>query len=288
VRVLVVGGTRFFGIPMVKKLLENGHDVTVATRGNKPDPFGSSVKRTIMDKTDADSVKAALCGQPFDVLIDKVAYSSNDVRSLLSAADCARYIQMSSCAVYKTAHMGIKENEFDAKGFELKWLDRPSDYALGKRLAERAALEFKSEKSCVFVRCPVVLGENDYTGRLAFYAQHIFQDKPMRIENPDAKTSYIHEKQAGEFIAGLVDTNISGAVNACSDGTVSQRDIIGCIEKSCGKKAVLSPEGDKAPYDGTACDTSYDCTKAKSLGFQPEKISGWIYDLLGFEINKLR
>ena len=31
--VLVVGGTRFFGIPMVEKLIADGHDVTIATRG---------------------------------------------------------------------------------------------------------------------------------------------------------------------------------------------------------------------------------------------------------------
>jgi len=288
VRVLVVGGTRFFGIPMVKKLLENGHDVTIATRGNKPDTFGGSVKRVKMDKTDPDSVRSALCGKSYDAVIDKVAYSSNDVRSLLSAAVCGRYIQMSSCAVYKTAHMGIKENEFDAKGFELKWLDRPSDYALGKRLAERAALEFKDEKSCVFVRCPVVLGENDYTGRLAFYAQHICLSTPIHMENPDAKTSYIHEKQAGEFIARLVDTDISGAVNACSDGVISQGEIIGYIQKICGRSAVLSQDGDTAPFDGTACDTSYDCTKAKSFGFEAVGLSSWIYDLIGYETDKYR
>ena len=33
-KILVVGGTRFFGIPMVNALINAGHDVTVATRGN--------------------------------------------------------------------------------------------------------------------------------------------------------------------------------------------------------------------------------------------------------------
>lgn len=30
---LVIGGTRYFGIHMVNKLLEQGHDITIATRG---------------------------------------------------------------------------------------------------------------------------------------------------------------------------------------------------------------------------------------------------------------
>ena len=33
--ILVIGGTRYFGIHMVNKLLEQGHRVTIATRGKK-------------------------------------------------------------------------------------------------------------------------------------------------------------------------------------------------------------------------------------------------------------
>ena len=32
-KILVIGGTRYFGIHMVNKLLEQGHAVTIATRG---------------------------------------------------------------------------------------------------------------------------------------------------------------------------------------------------------------------------------------------------------------
>lgn len=34
--ILVIGGTRFFGIPMVNELLAHGHNVTIATRGTTP------------------------------------------------------------------------------------------------------------------------------------------------------------------------------------------------------------------------------------------------------------
>ena len=42
--ILVLGGTRYFGIPMVKELLAKGHDVTIATRGNAEDDFGDKVE----------------------------------------------------------------------------------------------------------------------------------------------------------------------------------------------------------------------------------------------------
>ena len=44
-KVLVLGGTRFFGKHLVEVLLQAGHDVTIATRGVTEDSFGSAVKR---------------------------------------------------------------------------------------------------------------------------------------------------------------------------------------------------------------------------------------------------
>ena len=62
--ILVIGGTRFFGIPMIEELLKSGHDVTIATRGLSADSFGSRVKRLILDRADAQSVRNALSGRP--------------------------------------------------------------------------------------------------------------------------------------------------------------------------------------------------------------------------------
>ena len=59
-KILVLGGTRFFGIHMVRALLEKGQDVTIATRGLTPDDFGDKVKRIIFQRTDEQSEKEAL------------------------------------------------------------------------------------------------------------------------------------------------------------------------------------------------------------------------------------
>ena len=36
-KILVIGGTRYFGIHMVNKLLEQGHEVTIATHYHSKD-----------------------------------------------------------------------------------------------------------------------------------------------------------------------------------------------------------------------------------------------------------
>ena len=55
-KILVVGGTRFFGIPMVNALLASGHDVTIATRGNAKADFAGEVKSVVFDRTDFPTI----------------------------------------------------------------------------------------------------------------------------------------------------------------------------------------------------------------------------------------
>lgn len=283
-KILVVGGTRFFGIPMIKKLLANGHDVTIATRGNAGNPFHDHTKQIIMNRLEYESVKQALSGKQYDVIIDKIAYCSNDVKNLLENVKCEKYIQMSSCAVYSKDHENIKEDEFIPENEELVWKDRDEDYPEGKRQAERAALYYLDPSQCVFVRYPVVMGPNDYTGRLKFYIEHVQTCKPMYVDDIDRSMSYIHEDEAGEFIAHLVNKDISGPVNGSSLGMISPKEMISYIEKRSGKKTVLDDAGDPAPYNGASANTSYDLKKAGSTGFRFSNIDEWIYDLMG---NKL-
>lgn len=278
--ILVVGGTRFFGIPMVEKLIADGHDVTIATRGKSQNSFGESTKQLVMERTNYDSVKEALAGKSYDVIIDKIAYSSNDVKNLLENISCKKYIQMSSCSVYLEDKENISEEDFDSRKYPLAWIDRIKDYAEGKRQAERTVYEYMDESNCIFVRYPVVMGPNDYTNRLRFYADHIKEEKPMYVDDLDCGMEFIREKEAGLFIAHLVDQDVHGAVNGCAKGMISPRDIIEYIEKITGKKAVLDANGDEAPYNGTTSNLSYDTTKARQTGFRFSDSNEWIFDLI--------
>ena len=50
--VLVLGGTRYFGIPMVQELLRQGHQVTIGTRQMTQDNFGDTVQRIQVERMD--------------------------------------------------------------------------------------------------------------------------------------------------------------------------------------------------------------------------------------------
>ncbi len=63
-KILVLGGTRFFGVHLVCALLEDGHEVTIATRGRTPDSFGSQVSRIVVDRLNAAVMKMPLQAVP--------------------------------------------------------------------------------------------------------------------------------------------------------------------------------------------------------------------------------
>ena len=51
-KVLVLGGTQFFGKKAVELMLEKEWLVTIATRGNKAHPFGDRVDHIQLDARD--------------------------------------------------------------------------------------------------------------------------------------------------------------------------------------------------------------------------------------------
>lgn len=284
-KILVIGGTRFFGIHTVNQLLRDGHDLTIATRGRTGDDFGDKIKRLTFDRYDEASIRQVLGGKYFDLVIDKIAYSSNDIKKLLDIIDCGKYIYMSTTAVYESKHLNITESDFNPLTKKLVWCDRKDfPYDEVKRQAEIALWQKYSDRKFIAVRYPVVLGKDDYTKRLEFYIQHVMNDLPMNIDNLDTQMSFICSEEAGVFMAFLADKDFRGAVNGASSGTISLREIIEYIEKKSGKKAIIKKDGDSAPYNGEV-SFSVNTDKARKIGFQFSDLHEWIFDLINWYIE---
>ncbi len=284
-KILVIGGTRFFGIPMIDELIKKGHEITIATRGMAKDPFGDQVKRIIIERTNEESIKNALQGVHYDVVIDKIAYCSNDIKYVMDNVSCDKYIYMSSTAVYNPKHMDTIEMDFDGYSNSFIWCDRNAfSYAEVKRQAEYALWQKYSDKKWIAVRYPFVIGKDDYTKRLQFYVEHTMKSIPMYIDNLDCQMGYIRSDEAGKFMAYLVDQNIAGAINGCSEGTISIREIIAYVENKTGTKAIVDQEGDLAPYNGEP-EYSINTEKAKEAGFHFSSLKDWIYELLDYYIQ---
>lgn len=281
--ILVLGGTKFFGIPMVEKLLLDGHQVTIATRGKTTDFFGDRIHRIKMDLIDYKDVREKLGGLEYDVVIDKIGYASNEMRAIMDAVSCEQFIHMSSSMVYDLKHMDIHEKEFNGEEGKVVWNDRMEQpYSVNKRRAEQVLFQYQGkarQEHRVAVRYPFVVGPKDYTGRLFFYADHVLNGRSMYIDNMDAKICYIDEISAGLFLAHLVGKNIDGAFNGCCVGTVSFSEMFQWIKAKTGKEPVLDPEGKAAPFNGVVSN-SLNTEKAGKIGFYFPKAKDYIKNLL--------
>ncbi|MFN9628828.1 MAG: NAD-dependent epimerase/dehydratase family protein [Cyanobacteriota bacterium] len=109
-RILVMGGTRFVGRPVVAHLVEAGHDVTLFTRGRQPVPEG--VGHLQGDRSVAADL-AALAGQTFDVIIDSSGRTLEDTRSVLlhTGAPLHRLVYVSSAGVYADSEIWPLDEE---------------------------------------------------------------------------------------------------------------------------------------------------------------------------------
>ena len=284
-KILVLGGTRFFGIPMVEELIQQGHEVTIATRQTSKDNLGDAVQRIQIERTDPIQMEQALKGKHFDVVYDKIAYCSNDIKNIMDVIDCDKYIYMSSTAVYEPKKMDTKEENFDAMGKELIWCNRADfPYDEIKRQAECALWQKYDDRNWIAVRYPFVIGKDDYTKRMLFYVEHTMKSIPMKVDNLDVQMGYIRSDEAGKFMAFLADKKVQGAINGSSKGTISLREIIDYVERKTGSKAVFLDTGDEAPYNGEP-EYSINTDKAETLGFQFTNLKDWIYDLIDYYIK---
>lgn len=286
-KILVLGGTRYFGISMVEELIRQGHDITIATRQLTKDSFGDAVQRICVERTDPVTLEQALQGKKYDVIYDKIAYCSNDIKYVMDAIDCEKYIYMSSASIYQPKKINTSEDDFDGITKELVWCSR-SDFPYDeiKRQAEYALWQVYPHRLWTAVRYPVVIGKNDYTGRLLFYVEHTMKSIPMNIDNLEFQMGYIRSDEAGKFLAFLADKNLGGAVNGSAHGTISLNEIIHYVENKAGTKAVITADGDAAPYNGEP-EYSLDTAKAENLGFKFSNLNDWIFDLLDYYIDKV-
>jgi nucleoside-diphosphate-sugar epimerase len=99
VKILVMGGTRFVGKPLVARLQAQGHALTLFTRGKNPVPDGVTHLRG--DRSTEEGLKA-LQGLRFDVIVDSSGRKLEDSRRVLTITGAPehRFVYVSSAGVY--------------------------------------------------------------------------------------------------------------------------------------------------------------------------------------------
>ena len=104
---LVLGGSQFVGLHLVRELYARGHEVTVLNRGKTGSALPAGVRRLVADRTDNESMRAALTGKSWDAVFDVSGFvmvaGKSDIGFLLDLFDGAvgAYVYTSSIMAYQ-------------------------------------------------------------------------------------------------------------------------------------------------------------------------------------------
>ncbi|WP_411747571.1 NAD-dependent epimerase/dehydratase family protein [Psychrobacillus psychrotolerans] len=255
-KALVLGGTRFFGVQLVESLLQQGVEVTVASRGNVEDPFGDKVSRIKVDRLNVGDMQKNFVHTDWDIVFDQICYSSQEAIDTIDvfAGKTKKYVFTSSKSVYELGggEQGFIEEDFNPFEYNLNIGPKEDfSYGEGKRQAE-AAFFRRAPFPVVAVRFPIVIGINDYTDRLNYYIKKVRDQADIHLVNLEAAMDFISEEEAGDFLAWVGQSDFEGPINATSNGNVKIGELLAYIEEKVGKTAIVvadTKEESDSPYN---------------------------------------
>ncbi len=292
--ILVIGGTRYIGKLLVQRLLMAGHAVTIATRGNAPDPFGQRIARIRVDRRNERAMQAAFAaGQQYDLVYDQMCYSPLDaaIATRIFKGRVKRYVMASTIDVYR----GLLGQDAPFAEDQLNVAAQPIDtsfpwhdparaidsYVAGKLQAE-AYLYRDGSLPLVSVRLGHVLGgPEDFTERLAHYVDMARLHAPLRYSNAAACSSFTSAQRASDFLVWAGAQQFSGPVNAACDGALSAFDIyqrIGMLVDEPVSTVPVAPPaqpGMLSPFDYPA-PFWLDTSRASALGYRFGHSDEWL------------
>ncbi|MFE5722079.1 NAD-dependent epimerase/dehydratase family protein [Streptomyces erythrochromogenes] len=296
-RILVIGGSRYFGKSLVTRLRDEGNTVTVLNRGSSAPPPG--VGRLLADRDDEAGLRAALGRRDVDVVVDQVCYTPLQaaVARRVFAGRTGRYVMTSTMEVYDPATLPagsaphavpVAEESLDPARPPLPPGAEPGRparagaahaYAEGKRRAEAVFL-CEPPFPYVSVRTAHVLGGGraEFTGRLAHYVERIGAGTPVDVHEAPYGTSFIHHLEMADFLRWTAGHTFTGPVNAASHGAPDVHELCATVAEQLRRRPrlrVVEAGADASPF---SFDRAYamDNGRAAALGFTFGRVADWL------------
>jgi nucleoside-diphosphate-sugar epimerase len=172
-KTLVLGGSQFVGLHTVRELVARGHEVTVLNRGKTETRLPPGVERLVADRTDLESMRAALQGTEWDAVFDVSGFimvamgsSMSDLVELLDGRVGA-YVYTSSIMAYAPSGVFPWRESFATVD------EGPNTYGGFKKMAEETLLERHSRTGfpASVVRPAAIYGpdNNIYDMEMAYF-----------------------------------------------------------------------------------------------------------------------
>jgi UDP-glucose 4-epimerase len=229
-RILIMGGTRFIGVYLTKILVEQGHEVVLFNRGNRPAPV-EGVKQIKGDRTDPIQLKEKLSQEHFDAIFDNNGRELSDTQPLAEIFKdrVQHFVYMSSAGVYlksdqlphvegdpvdpKSRHKGKQETEAYLAQLGLPWTS---------------------------IRPTYIYGPQNYNDLEAWFFDRIVRDRPIPIPgNGMHITQFGHCKDLSLAMAAVLGnkTAVGQIYNVSGDRYVTFDGLARACAQAVGKSA---------------------------------------------------
>ncbi|MCP9929196.1 NAD-dependent epimerase/dehydratase family protein [Cyanobium sp. AMD-g] len=224
-RILVMGGTRFVGRPLVSRLLEAGHELTLFTRGRQPVPEG--IEHLQGDRSSAEGL-AALQDRPFDVIVDSSGRTLEDTREVIerTGPPSHRLVYVSSAGVYADSELWPLDEESPTD---------PQSRHAGKLDTEgwlrQEGIPFTS------FRPTYIVGPGNYNPVESWFFDRIVHGRPVPLPGDGSTITQLgHVADLAAAMARCIE--VEAAANRIYNCTGSQgisfRGLVAAAARACG------------------------------------------------------
>ena len=225
-QILVMGGTRFVGKPLVARLMAQGHVLTLFTRGKNPVPAG--VEHITGDRSNDEGLNA-LQGRAFDVIVDSSGRTLDDSRRVLMATGHPRhrFVYVSSAGVYAGSdHWPLDENS----------PTDPKSRHAGKADTE-AWLTAEGVPFTSF-RPTYIYGPGNYNPIERWFFDRIVHEQPVPLPGDGTTITQLgHVDDLAEAMARCIDVDAAAnrIYNCSGKQGVTFEGLIRAAAQACGK-----------------------------------------------------
>ena len=241
-KILVMGGTRFVGKPLVQTLLAQGHDISLFTRGRQAAPEG--VTHVKGDRNN-DADLAQLQGQSFDVIVDSSGRTLQDSEAVLAVtgAPAHRFLYVSSAGVYAGSDLWPLDEEAAVD---------PASRHAGK--AETEAWLLKQGIPFTSFRPTYIVGPGNYNPVERWFFERVCNDLPVPMPGDGSTITQLGhvDDLADAMVRSLaVDAAANRIYNCSSRKGITFAGVVKAAALACGKDPASV---DIRPFDPSGLD----------------------------------
>ena len=225
-KVLIMGGTRFVGRPLVSLLKAAGHELTLFTRGRNPLP--ADVEHLAGDRSNDDGLEL-LHGRSFDVIVDSSGRRREDTSRVIARTGVPshRLLYVSSAGVYADSEQWPLDESAPTD---------PASRHAGK--AETEAWLLAEGIPFTSFRPTYIYGPGNYNPVEKWFFDRIAHGRPVPLPGDGStitQLGHVNDLAAAMARSLEVDAATNRIYNCSGAKGVTFRGLVASAARACGK-----------------------------------------------------